>query len=380
MLSSTSSSNQRLPKAPWSRVLLGGLAIAIAFGGVLELRLAARGFRPDVDDNDQLWAHERARVSSLGDRALVLVGASRIQLDMDLGALRRVTGLEPVQLGISGSSFVPVLEGLARDERVTGTVIVDFVPRFIAEWDDSRDNGEAANYQRYYELSAKRFPLNARASEAVLSRWRAQLLRAYADGGTPLSALLTRILSPHPLPQYLTMLPDRSRLADYRRVPMPGFYYGRVERDLDSNPQLPPGATYADLDNVLRAEIAKLGPENIAGFRRHLQDLQAQVDAIQKRGGHVIFVEFPTSGLVREMIGRRYPRNEFWDQLVRTTTARTLHYADDPMLSRFTCPDGSHLDYTMRPLFSRALASALGLAETDPNRVADRSVTAPPAQ
>ena len=45
-------------------------------------------------------------------------------------SVRARTGLAPVQLAIDGSSFVPVLDGLARDPSIRGTVIVGFIDKY----------------------------------------------------------------------------------------------------------------------------------------------------------------------------------------------------------------------------------------------------------
>jgi len=348
-------------------VLFGGLLVAAGFAGVLELRLAARHYQPAVADSEDLWASERHRAAELGDRALILVGASRIQLDTDLDVLRRKTGLEPVQLAIDGNSFVPVLQSLADDARVTGTVIVDFAPRAVGEWERS---DAASQYAGDYERQRHRFRINAEASEEVLTRWRSQLLRSYADGATPLSSLRKRVLSPQPVPQYLLMRPDRSRLADYRRVPMPDFYYGRVLLALGRPPELEPGSTVAQVESNLHATIAALPTADFDPFRRRLADLDGLVAAIQARGGRVIVVAFPVSGFIRDIDERHYPRARFWDAFARNTQSRTLHFEDDPRLRGFVCPDGSHLDFRDRAAFTSALVDALGLAGTAPDTAA----------
>jgi len=372
VLSSTSSSNERLPRGEWVRVLLGALLICAVFAGVLELRLAARGYRPAVADSEELWAHERQRAADLGDKALILVGASRIQLDTDLDTLRAATGLEPVQLALDGSSFVPVLRGLADDPRVTGTVIVDFMPRAVSEWDKE---DAAIHYEADYERQRNRSSINAQASENVLTRLRARVLRSYADGATPLNSLLKRVLSQDPVEQYLLMKPDRSRLADYARVTMPDFYYGRVMLALGREPVLEAGTPISKVESDLRREIAAIEPADPERFRARLPDLNALVEKIEARGGRVVLVTFPTSGLVHDIDERHYPRERFWDAFTSGSTGRTLHVDDDARLRGFTCPDGSHLDYRSRPAFTRALADALGLSRdgagtqaTAPNR------------
>lgn len=111
MRSSISNSDGRLPRLPWRRTHAVALLLLVGFVLSMELSLAGRGFEATALDTEALWQKHRVRAGRLGKQALILLGASRIQLDLDLLPAR--SGLEPVQLTIDGSSFVPVLEGLA---------------------------------------------------------------------------------------------------------------------------------------------------------------------------------------------------------------------------------------------------------------------------
>jgi hypothetical protein len=69
----------------------------------------------------------------------------------------------------------------------------------------------------------------------------------------------------------------------------------------------------------------------------------------------------PSSGLVREMDRRRFPRAQFWDRFVSLIGAPTLHFEDVPAMRQLVCPDGSHLDFRQRAYFTAALVDALAL-------------------
>lgn len=361
MPSSTSSSSQRLPHLAWWRILLGALLILAAFVAAMEVRLAARGFRPSVIDSEALWLQQRERASALGSHALILVGASRMQLDMDLHVLQRETGLEPVQLAIDGSPFTPILAGLARDPTIRGTVLVEFEDNVVADPDL---NDQVSGWETQYERQQHQHRVPDFAmSEAYLTDFLHGMLRSYADGTRPITALLQRILNPQPTPQYLTMLPDRSMLADYSRISIPAIYYGRAIRNLGETVNIAPDTTYAQLDAMLKKRIAALKPVDDTAYRRDSREIAAMADAIKAHGGRVIFIVFPRSGDVKDMDERRYPRKEFWDRFAAATTAPVLNFEDVPALRGFTCPDGSHLDYRDRPRFTRALVAALGLGK-----------------
>lgn len=357
----TSSSNRRLPKLAWGTVLGTALVATVLLAATMELRLALRGYQPTVVDGPDLWRHERQRAAALGSRALILVGASRVQLDLDLGVLRRATGLEPVQLGIDGSDFQPVLADLAADPRIRGTVVVDVAEHVMA----GSFPGVAADWvaRAAAHDHGARLP-GFQDAEDALMRFVRSHLRSYAGGTRPITSLLDRLLPVQPTPQYVITSADRSQWADYSRLPMPWFYYRRVMRNLGQEIPLRHGMAAQDLEDELRRRVAALTP-GIRGLQRYEASsrmLAAQAAAIRARGGQVYFVMLPSSGLVREMERRRFPRAQFWDRFVALVGAPTLHFEDVPAMRDIVCPDGSHLDYRQRAAFTAALVEALGIA------------------
>lgn len=82
-----------------------------------------RLYDSSVTDDVALWINERSRLYGAGRRSVVLIGASRIQVGVDLDTFALKTGIRPVQLAINGNSPLPVLENLAQDVDFSGTVI-----------------------------------------------------------------------------------------------------------------------------------------------------------------------------------------------------------------------------------------------------------------
>jgi hypothetical protein len=354
----TSNTAGRLPRLHWAAVLGGGLAILAASIGVMELRLAARGFQPSVIDSPRLWIRERERAAALGSHALILVGSSRVLLDLDLATLRRKTGLEPVQLAVDGTSFVPVLEGLAEDPRVQGTVLVDLAQNVLTI---PAQRDAAYDYEAAYERAQRETGLPTfERVEAYLTDWLHGRLRSYADGTRPLTALRLRILQKDPTPQYLRMLPDREVLADYSQVPLPAFYYNRVIRNLGQPVPLA-GRASPDIERDFATRIATLPPFDDRLFLQRLPALADMTRTIQSHGGKVIYATFPTSGYIRLIDDRRFPRPLFWDRFTAAVGAPNLNFEDVPALRGLYCPDGSHLDMHSRAGFTAALVQALHL-------------------
>lgn len=337
---------------PWLPILLAGLLAAGAVAAFLEYRLAALGYQPTARDTPARWMAERRRAAALGERALILVGASRFQVGLDLAALRKETGLEPVQLAIDGSAGGPVLENLVKDPAIRGTILFDYYGYALG------GNGVAEKWVRQYEKRGDRIAWlehPAQASEERLDGWLREHLRLYADGADPLSALRLRVLPASPSRQYLVMLPDRSRLADYSRVPMPAAYHSRVARTLGESFDL----ESPEIETRLTDRVARLKPADPRPLGTIAAELAGMAAKLRARGGDLILLAMPTSGLVREIEERRYPRVQFWDRLLAESGVAGIHALREPAFGSYVCPDGSHLDQRDRARFARELAAAL---------------------
>jgi hypothetical protein len=337
----------------------------MAFVAAMEAQLKTRGFQPSAVDNDAVWIRERARASSLGVRAVTLVGSSRMQTGIDLDVLRDKTGLEPVQLAIDGSSFIPVLAGLAKDARITGTVIVAFQDGALIATEGASDIAD--RYESLYEEQSGAFKqFDYFFVENLLSGAVRHYLRSYADGIRPLRSLMARVIPPRPHKQNVIILPDRSRLVDFSTAEdIVAVRYVRALRELgNTDLAFQKGTDYSVIDARIREEIAALPKRPQDLYERRAASIAADAATIESRGGHVVFVVMPTSGLITEMEDKQFPRNEFWDRFAAMTRSRTLHFKDIPSLRSLPVPDGSHIDYHDRAALTSALLDALKKDDT----------------
>ena len=336
--------------------MLGAALAALLLTAVaLELELAHKGFQPNLADSFPLWERQRERVDRLGRRALVLVGDSRMVIDIDLNELRKDTGLEPVQLGVSGASFLPVLQDLAKDQRLKGTVLVNVEPQELRP----APGDLAAAYIAQRPPSYGDWAWDFANIEAGLSDELHSRLRSYADGSRPLSALLLRATDPDPKPQYSMTLPDREQITDFRYARLPLLYYVRTIHEFRLPPPMPPHASLEQQRQAIERGIATLGPDDVDAYRPRLAMLAQLVAAIQQHGGKVILVHLPRTGYLKEVDDKRFPRSWSWDPLTTWHGVQTLNFEDVPALKRFECPDGSHIDGSERAAFTAALADAL---------------------
>lgn len=357
MHSSTSNFDDPLPRLPWLGIFAMAILALCAWVGWMEWRLAGLGYRATVLDSKERWSAERARAASLGKNALILLGASRIQLGTDLPVLRQYTGLQPIQLAIDGSSFVPVLEGLAQDPHIRGTILIDYYPGAFSGA-RNLERGTSGKFEDNYRESAADKPaFSLQAIERSLTESVHENLRSYADGSTPFTALQFRLLPGNRPQQYLLTLPDRSRMADYRLVTMPRFYYTRVARTLGEN--LPDNLPAPQAESLLHNKIKQLKPYDNREFIDGISYVKSLIKTIQDRGGRVFFVDMPTSGMVRQADEKFYPRVQFWDIFAERIGVPVLGADEIAKSQAFNCPDGSHLDFRDKPRFSAILGQFL---------------------
>jgi hypothetical protein len=336
---------------PVLRPLWIALTLTTLFMLGLELRLAQLDYQPSIVDTADRWMKQRIRASGLGNKALIVIGASRIQLGVDMSTLRLETGLEPVQLSVLGSSPVTVLAGLAADPTITGTILVDYYDGFAMA-------DTALQYQKAYERKLASNPLLTIGDniEVRLTELVRDNLRSYAGGATPFSSLQFAI-SGKKRQLYLTTLPDRSRRADYSRVPMPAFYHRNVMRSLNISFD----ANTPDMENVLRQKVSAVTRVDNRQFLQESLGVRRMVAAIRNRGGKVIFVKMPTSGMVEEIESRQFPRHEFWVPFLQLVGAPGIWTPDWLGAFSVKTPDGSHLDFRDQIHFTRILIRAAGL-------------------
>lgn len=336
---SSSNANERLPQGQWLATWLITLILVISTTLGWEIYCRTIGFTPaGVADTPELWQQTRKRASALGHDAVILVGASRSQLGINTEVMSRYTPSHPVQLAIDGSFFMPVLENLAADNSITGTIIVDLeIEKIPAQLTNARTQELIQLYEKYQSNNPHGLiqPIEDFLQNQI-NRW----LAFRVTGANP-QTLLTRALSGDSDPMgtdYLLTLPDRSRQADYQKVAQPEVYLSRLQRNLGND------------------TLDKINPVQWPTFDTDMQYLETLVQRIERRGGKVIFVRFPTDKGIWQIDEARYPRQQFWDKLASMTSATSIHFKDYPSLSRFELPDGSHLDYRDAIPFTEALS------------------------
>jgi hypothetical protein len=96
-----------------------------------------------------------------------------------------------------------------------------------------------------------------------------------------------------------------------------------------------------------------------AEWQADIERMKRLVDRIQSRGGKVVFLRQPSSGEVRALEDKYFPRAKYWDVFANSVGAESIHCDDLPGMAELACPDGSHLEYRDAVIATNAIVSEL---------------------
>ncbi len=360
MPSSTSSSDhvtealtRPVPDKPWIAMLLVALVLCATGLGFWERHVRKLGYAPISSDTPNLWAAQRERAIGAKRSQVVFVGTSRQLFDIDLETFERETGVPPtIQLATVASNPIVIFTHLAKDETYAGTTIVDFVPGLSSAAGGPPMSGPMRYTDHYDTWSV------SQRWELPLSLWLQDRLALLNQDDLSLKALLEALPLPKRPAVFAPDLPPYIASLDRRRQ-------GRLLTSLSTDPAFQkklrdiwiPLSTPPPPPPIFTPEQWKKMGED--GWTRILADAKKNVEAIERRGGRVIFVRHPSTGKLRELERATRPREAYWDRLLRETGAVGIHFEDHPELSSFDCPEWSHLGAEDAVEYTRRLARIL---------------------
>jgi hypothetical protein len=285
-----------------------------------------------VTDDPELWSVVR-RTAGDDPQVLALCGASRIQLGFSTEEARRVEpGVRVVQLAIDGTNAVSSYRDLAEDDSFRGTVLFSLLPGALSPdvWDDQTP---------WVKRRAQGFSFDAAANRA----WRADLQERWSilAPEAELRRAARRLLERGDLPEQMMVLrADRSRTADYSGLDLAEYAVWRLERDRRGLEAAPRGPDY---ERWLAAVDA----------------VEAMTRRIQARGGRAVFFHDLVTGEYARVYRTAFPAERYWDVVKKRSSALCISADEIPEIARLVCPDGSHIDQTDSPVFTRALLAEL---------------------
>ncbi len=310
-----------------------------------ELYWRSQGYEPTLDDNKHLWAVERAKVDELLADDVVITGSSRVLFDIQLDEFEKLTGKRPIQLASAGSSPLPIFHDLVEHTDFDGTIIVGVTPALFfsttfpqaSPWQRPQTRVDHFHQRTYANRVNHWLSIPLQKNLVMMSGHEED-----ADENIDLKGLLNRI-----------KLTERTGKPQYP----PFFEFGTI--DLDRNVRMT-ARTVEDtafanvIKNAWKFILTRGGPSpDVEGTTNFFV---ADAKKFTERGGNLILVRPPSSGMFKDGESKFFPREKLYDELVRKTGAKSYHYEDYEELKNMICPEWSHLSAEDADIFTRVIA------------------------
>jgi hypothetical protein len=312
----------------WCIAILICAAAVTVYEGILR----ARHYFPTVQDDADLWSIQMDITKSY-PRAVVLLGASRIEYGLDPELLSQELGCRVAMLAVNGQYPLATLRALANDDEFGGLVIVGIDARGFSRelWDMQ---------QAYVDHYQRRWTLAREIHRLLLSFVQERVV--FANSRFSAIYQIQRLMEGYLLPAngyYYTMRRDRSGSADYHRSDAVTIRAIQVA-----------GLTAYYHDNP---------PPSPEIWRKDLPLVSGWVRRIESRGGHVVFFREPVGGASLALDEANYPRGRYWDVAAKELPATMIDFRDVPEFAQLAEPDTSHIDAEDVPRFTIAMAQLL---------------------
>lgn len=320
-----------IPETPWSRVGMLTLMLSIvAVGGWEGYWRIGREFVPTYRDDVPHWALVRRNLEREATASTAIIGSSRVLFDLNLETWQRQTGHVPFQLALAGTDPRPFLKHLATESDFAGLLLVGVTPPlFFTPPSEAEVYAGAADYYKEQSPSQRIGYRISRTIEPFLAFYHYD------------TALLTAL-------RRQAWWPEREGYQAPPRFPR-RLDVMRRNRQIDMFHLVEEDSAYAALaQDIWRDYLyipVELPPPEIA--QQMLTDLMnsvaADVRLIRERGGDVVFLRMPSTSEFREVERQGFPREIFWDGLLRETGTLGIHFEDHPALQDVRVPEWSHI-------------------------------------
>ena len=261
-----------------------------------EIYLRSKGFPISYDDDAALWSTKRIEVYQPADAATVFIGSSRIKFDLDIPTWENITGDKVIQLSMVGTSPRPFLDDLANDKKFKGKLIIDITEGLFFGRNKKRTEKTSSEFEEFYK------------------KWTpAQRFSSYVNYVIE-SGFVFLEKNKFSLNALLDDLPvtDRKGVLSSSLFSRKGFSMNTSERQSFMDEEFLKDTLQQKQQQNNWAKLGALdqtpgisGDTLLAVFKQVKND----IDKIKARGGQVLFVRTPSSGLI-EKRKNSIPREE----------------------------------------------------------------------
>ena len=313
-----------------------------------ELYWRSQGMQPNLYDNKNLWANQRAKLENDTSNMTVFIGSSRILYDIQLDIWRELTDTEPIMLAVQGASPIPTFKDIVENTDFSGTLMVGITPplTFSTVFPKAPPITRSQSKVDYYKKRTYAQRINHRL--AVPLQTNLAFIRdgdEEWDSDVDLKTLLKQIHigernGPPPVP-----FNNFEEITEDRHMKMPAY----VTND----------TVYANTikaawkDMILSNDMP---PPDKEGTTAAFLEL---VEKFKQRGGNLILVRCPSSGFFKDVEAKGFPRKDFWNPLVEKAKVKAYHYDDYPQFRNLNLPEWSHLALEDAQFFTKELIAIL---------------------
>ena len=328
--------------------MLIALILSLLSLGAWEMYWRAQNRIPDLDDNKDLWAVQRAKAETLSKDGVILMGSSRVLFDIQLDQWENETGFRPIQLASAGASPLPIFHDIVNNTDFKGTVLVGVTPGlfFSTTFPKAGPWKRAQSRVDYFEDRTYAQRLNHWLS---LPLQKNLVLVSTSEEGwsddIDLKSLFNNFNSG-----------DRTGKPEY--PPFNSFAYIGQDRN---NPMSEKTATDTAFANSIKAawKFVIMGNKNPPEKEATTNFFVADAKKFMERGGNLILIRCPSSGWIKEGEDKFLSRADLWDPLVKATKANAYYYEDYDQLKDLECPELSHLSATDARFFTTELVKIM---------------------
>ena len=304
-----------------------------------EFYLRNQGCQIDYDDGPPLWADKRDKTNGPVDQTIVFIGSSRIKYDLDRETWEKLTNVNAVQLAMEGSCPRPVLTDLANDVNFKGKLVIDVTEGLFFNAAPPFMETPNENIKYFYDRTPAQqvsFQLNK-----ILESQFVFLDKDYKSINAQLEEL---------------QLKSRPGVFMMPNFPM-NFKRNTFDRQAYMTDSFVANEVECNQVKAIWDMFAKMAksapPMPPQAFDAMFQSVKKDIDKIKARGGQVVFVRTPSSGVYLQGENMGFPREKFWNRLLKETNCPGIHFMDYPAIAHFDCPEFSHLKKSDATLFTK---------------------------
>ena len=312
----------------YRKVFIGTLVLLAVMVSSWELYWRAKGFTPTFNDDKALWAKKRKEIYQDPGKSTIFIGSSRIKFDLDIPTWRKISGEDAIQLALVGTSPLLVLKDLANDKNFKGKLVIDVTePLFFSQ--NPAFHKSARESVEFYHKQTPSEKFSSKLNLALEEQFSFLEERKFA-----LNALFNDI-----------SLKNRPGVFSFPAFPK-GFELTTKDRQTYMSDHFLSDSTQLNIQTGIWTSLImgdKTPPADGEALDNILKEVKTAVENIRSRGGKIVFVRTPSSGLMGKGEQKFFPREKYWNALLEATGAEGIHFLDYPETKDLICPEWSHL-------------------------------------